>query len=82
MSSLIMFRSLTHAQRASRVLAHSGIPAGITKAPQGTTDKGCTYCLQVTDSRLYASLNALQREGIDHGRVLQQRDGVYREVSL
>lgn len=82
MSTLIMFRSLTYAQRASRTLRRSGIPADITKAPQGTTDKGCTYCLRIADQRLYASLNALERDGIEHGRILHLSNGEYREVSL
>lgn len=82
MPALIMFRSLTYAQRAARSLQRKGIPADITKAPQGTTDRGCTYCVRVADHRLYASLNALQNDGIEHGRILQQNDGAYREVSL
>ena len=82
MPALIMFRSLTYAQRAARSLQRKGIPADITKAPQGTTDRGCTYCVRVADHRLYASLNALQNDGIEHGRILQQNDGDYREVSL
>lgn len=82
MPTLIMFRSLTYAQRASRTLQRNGIPADITKAPQGTTDKGCTYCLRVADGRLYASLNALQRDGIEHGRILRLEEGQYREVSI
>ena len=82
MATLIMFRSLTYAQRAARSLQRRGIPAEITKAPQGTTDRGCTYCLRVADQRLYASLNALQNDRIEHGRILQQNNGEYREVSL
>ena len=82
MSVLIMFRSLTYAQRASRCLQRYGIPNDITKAPQGTTDRGCTYCLRVADGRLYAALNALQRDGIDHGRILRFSNGEYVEVSL
>ena len=82
MPTLIMFRSLTYAQRASRSLQRSGIPADITKAPQGTTDKGCTYCLRVADGKVNASLNALRRDGIEHGRILQLQEGEYRELKL
>ena len=82
MPTLIMFRSLTYAQRAARSLQRNGIPADITKAPQGTTDRGCTYCLRVAESRLYATLNALQQDGIEHGRILRLNNGEYREVSL
>ena len=82
MPTLIMFRSLTYAQRASRSLQRYGIPNNITKAPQGTTDRGCTYCVRVSDERLYSALNALQRDGIEHGRILRLNNGEYREVSL
>ncbi len=82
MSALIMFRSLTYAQRALRSLGRGGIPADITKAPQGTTDRGCTYCLRLAERRLYSALQCLYRDGIEHGRVLQWTDGEYREVSL
>ncbi len=82
MPALIMFRSLTYAQRAARSLQRQGIPADITKAPQGTTDKGCTYCVRVADQRLSSSLNALRNEGIEHGRILQQSGSEYREVRL
>ena len=83
MPTLIMFRSLTYAQRGSRLLERSGIGAAVTKAPQGTTDRGCTYCVRISDSKLYRALDALDRGGIQHGRILQQ-DGErnYREVRL
>ena len=83
MPTLIMFRSLTYAQRGSRLLERSGISAAVTKAPQGTTDRGCTYCVRIADHKLYRALDTLDRGGVQHGRVLQQSgDGSYREIQL
>ena len=43
MYAIILFRSLTYAQRGSRALSLAGIPSSVMKAPQGLTEKGCTY---------------------------------------
>ena len=83
MSALIMFRSLTYAQRGSRILERAGITATITKAPQGTTDQGCSYCIRLTEARLRSALKILDDAGIRHGRIL--RGGVggdWQEVFL
>ena len=83
MSVLIMFRSLTYAQRGAHALERSGISAALTKAPLETTDRGCTYCVRVAEQRMVAALAALERQGVDHGRVMRAvGDGSYREVSL
>ena len=83
MSVLIMVRSLTYAQKGVRALERSGIAATLTKAPLETTDRGCTYCVRVSEQRMGAALAALERYGVDHGRVLRQLgDGGYREVGL
>ena len=81
MPVLILFRSLTYAQRGARAIEHGGIRANITKAPQGTTDRGCTYCVRVPESMLYRALGLLDAAGIGHGRIFRaDADGTYREV--
>ena len=42
---LITFRSLTHAQRSSRVLERAGITTAVIKAPQGLSSSGCAYAI-------------------------------------
>jgi hypothetical protein len=77
-----MCRSLTYAQRAARALERSGITAVITKAPPGTTDVGCAYCVKIWENRLKDALTALRQYGLGPGRVLMQApDGGYREVA-
>ena len=83
MSVLIMFRSLTYAQRGARTLERSGINAALTKAPLETTDRGCTYCVRVAEHKMDAALAALDRQGVAHGRVMRAMDdGSYREVRV
>lgn len=81
MPILIMFRSLTYAQRGARVLERFGISAAVTKAPMKTTDKGCSYCVRVSEAAQNRAFAILQDSGIAYGRVFQIKpDGEYREV--
>ena len=45
---LLLSRSITHAQRMSRVLERAGITARFFRPPMGLTDRGCSYaaCLR------------------------------------
>ncbi|MBR6114940.1 MAG: DUF3343 domain-containing protein [Oscillospiraceae bacterium] len=81
MSAIILFRSLTHAQRGTRVLSAGGVPAKIIKAPAGLSDKGCVYAAGVTEKRLRQALEVLDSRQISHGRVfVPDGSGGYREV--
>ena len=78
---LILFRSLTHAQRAARMLERSGITATIRRAPPGLTDRGCTYCVRLRAQKLQEALALLAQRGVDRGRVfLLNADGSAEEV--
>ena len=81
MPILIMFRSLTYAQRGAQALERSGISASVTKAPVKVTDKGCSYCVRISDGRERQALTALDRKGIQYGRVFRiDPEGEYQEV--
>ena len=83
MPVLIMFRSLTYAQRGAKALEKSGINASLIKAPLGTSERGCSYCVRISEGKLYRALDVLQGQGIEHGRILKKGgDGEYREVGL
>ena len=78
---LILFRSLTHAQRAAHILERSGMTATVRKAPQGLTDRGCSYCVRLRAGRLSGALTLLEQRGMEHGRVFVSReDGGWQEV--
>ncbi|MEG0035365.1 MAG: DUF3343 domain-containing protein [Oscillospiraceae bacterium] len=79
---LLMCRSLTYAQRASRTLERVGITAVITKAPKSATGSGCNYCVKVSEQKLAPSLRALREARLDPLRVfLISMDGSVSEVS-
>ena len=74
MSILILFRSVTYAQRAQRALQRRGIGAEMTRAPLGHTDRGCGYALRLPERAREQAVGILEAEHIDFGRVLV-RDG-------
>lgn len=78
---LILFRSLTYAQRAAHLLERSGMTATVRKAPQGLTDRGCTYCVRLRANLLSSALTLLKQRGLEHGMVfLSREDGSWQEV--
>ncbi len=78
---LILFRSLTYAQRAARALERSGLTATIRKAPPGLSDRGCTYCVRIRARNLSGALALLAKQKLDHGKVfLAGPDGSWQEV--
>lgn len=82
MQYIIMCRSLTYAQRASRLLERSGIYAGLTKAPQGVTPEGCTFGVRIAAKNLTRALGILKTAGINTGKIFEIREnGEIREVA-
>jgi len=78
---LLMCRSLTYAQRASRALERIGITAIITKAPKSVTGQGCNYCVKVSERNLVKSLSTIKEAGLGPSRVfLVSHDGSVSEV--
>lgn len=81
MHALILFRSLTYAQRGSRILGTRGIVSNVIKAPMGTTEKGCAYALSLRRDRLDAAVRALREENALFERAfVREEDGRYREI--
>ena len=78
---LILFRSLTYAQRAAHLLERGGVTATVRKAPLNLTDRGWTYGVRLREKRLERALALLKQRGVDHGKVfLMRADGDYHEV--
>ena len=83
MSAIILFRSLTFAQRGSRLLEAGGVPSTIIKAPQSLTRHGCAYGVSLSDKKLNRALEILQSRNVDHGRIYYiDNSGEYREAGL
>ena len=78
----ILFRSLTHAQRAAGLLERRGITATITRAPQGLSPKGCGYAV-LFRKRINEALRLLEENKIPYGQVFERREsGEFREARL
>ena len=78
---LLMCRSLTFAQRASRALERIGISAIITKAPKSATGQGCNYCVKVSEKNLVRSITTLKDAELGPTRVFMvAHDGSISEV--
>lgn len=82
MRYLFMCKSLTYAQRASKLLERAGLYNSIVKSPSGLSSGGCGYCLSI---RLDSGVKAaeLLRKNQLLGKVfLQDKDGSFREAAL
>lgn len=80
MRYIIMCRSQTYAQRASRTLERAGITAPFSRAPQGLSKSGCAWCVRVAESRFSQALGVLKRAGVNYGKLFREEDGKYSEV--
>ena len=79
--SLILCRSLTYAQRAAKTLERAGVTATVRKAPQGASDRGCTYAVKLRSAALDRALQLLKETGIPYGKRFHiQPDGSLQEV--
>lgn len=79
---LIMSRSLTNAQRASRLLEQSGIRATVVKAPQQLRGNGCGYALALKRS-FPEAVRILRDQNLLFGKLYEKAaDGEYTEVFL
>ena len=54
---LMICRSITYAQRASRALQRAGISNGIARVPAGMVRSGCGYAVRIREEDL-----SLQRQ--------------------
>ena len=80
---LLLSRSITHAQRMSRVLGRAGITARFFRPPMGLTDRGCSYAVRIGGDQLSAALERLRSEGLAPMRVFcAAGDGSFSEVTL
>ena len=76
---LIMCRSLTYAQRAARLLERQGISAVVTKAPQGLSQRGCTYALSLRKN-FEEAVRILRKNEMLTGKLYMRSGETYIEV--
>lgn len=69
--SLILFKSVTYAQRGSRVLAQRGISSTMIRSQAALGGGSCSYALKVRPEALQKSLAVLNETRIPYGKVYQ-----------
>lgn len=78
---LLTCRSLTYAQRVSRVLTAARIRNMIVRTPQNMSREGCGYAVRIGPALLTEALAALDAEGLPPRRVFRMlRGGGFEEV--
>ncbi len=70
MHYLLTFRSLTYAQRASRVLERAGVTGTVSRVPKAAATRGCAYCVIVAARHRERGLAVLKSAGLEPERVL------------
>ena len=80
---LLLSRSITHAQRMSRILVRAGITARFFRPPMGLTDRGCSYAVRINIDSLPSAMEQLRAEGLLPMRVFRaESDGTFSEITM
>ena len=80
MQFLLMYRSLTYAQRSVRTLERAGITGTLTRVPKTVSRRGCGYGIIVAPRNRSRALTLLEAVGLSPERVLVRENGTYREA--
>lgn len=75
MTALILFRSLTYAQRGARLLERTAIRARLIRVPGSVTGSGCGYALRLPEEAVPEAAVILEREHILYDRILTDAGG-------
>lgn len=79
----ITFRSVTHAQRAEKLLSSGNIRCSLQRTPRWMEAQGCGYALRIWAEGPETSLQLLRNNGIPMRRLyLQGLDGQLEEMNL
>ena len=81
MGCLIIFKSITYAQRASQILAAKGIASTMIKPPV-SLGKSCSYALKLRQEELAGAAALLRRSNIPLNGTFVLEEGYYREVQV
>ena len=66
---LIVYRSVTQAQRAGRLLTSIGITNQVFRSPVGLTERGCSYSVRIRSADLNSALSLLQSRQLNPVKV-------------
>ena len=80
---LLLYRSLTRAQRASDILDGGGIPNRIVRVPREVSREGCANGIRLDQGYLPRALTVLRSSGVEPRKVfVSAGDEHYEEVML
>ena len=78
---LILFRSITFAQKGERVLNRVGIDCRLLRTPRTLSNKSCGYCLQLRRQDLELVLEVLREAKLPFGKVYAiDSGGAFKEL--
>ena len=78
---LILCRSLTYAQKTSRILEQAGIRNHIVRTPKRISAEGCGYCIKVSERTLTSALVQLKQNNLPPKQIyIHYEDDTYDEV--
>ena len=77
---LIICRSITFAQRASRTLYRAGIANQMLRVPVGLVKSGCGYAVKVRSENPDRALRVMEREHMRPVALFVSEHGTYQEV--
>ena len=80
MQFLLMYRSLTYAQRSARTLERAGVTGTVIRVPRTVSERGCGYGVLVTPKNRARAMSVLSAAGLRPERTLIREDGTYREA--
>ena len=81
MRYLLMFRSLTYAQRGDRALSRAGITGTLTRMPRSVSVRGCSYGILISPAQYSRAMDVLAAAGALPERVfIRDADGSLREA--
>lgn len=71
----ITFRSVTLAQRGEAVLEKRGIRSQLQRTPRWMEERGCGYCLRLTQDDMAGAAEILRGAGIEFRKIYRQQPG-------
>lgn len=79
---LIVFRSITFAQRFKKIIERKGITATITRPDIETTGLSCSYAVKISETYLPVAIEELDRYGLYPAKLFIVKNGGYRELMI
>ena len=81
MQIVIIFKSVTYAQRAERILAKNGIVSNVMKAPFGKNAGSCAFGVRISDKNIVKAIGIIKESGLSYTDIMiKQADGTYRRL--